>query len=69
MGWDEDFPLDLIPSKGDVAADLLEIINSENHGIIAMGKRGLSGIKRWLLGSTPAGVLKGLSDQSLFLID
>jgi 2,4-dienoyl-CoA reductase (NADPH2) len=52
-----------------VAADLLEIIYSENHGMIVMGKRGFSGIKRWLLGSTSAGVLRGLSDQSLFLID
>jgi 2,4-dienoyl-CoA reductase (NADPH2) len=69
VGWDEDFPLKLLPSKGDVAADLLEIINSENHGIVVMGKRGLSGIKRWLLGSTSSGVLQGLSDQSLFLID
>jgi len=48
---------------------LLEIIKTEKYGTIIMGKRGLSGIKRWLIGSVSAGVLHGLTDQSLFLID
>ncbi|MFC1815888.1 universal stress protein [Thermodesulfobacteriota bacterium] len=69
VGWDEDFLLNRLPLKANVTADLLEIVNSEAYGMIVMGKRGLSGIKRWLLGSVSAGVLRGLTDQSLVLID
>ena len=69
VGLEEDFPLQLIPSKGDVAADLLEMIKAGDYGTIIMGKRGLSRIKRWLLGSVSSGVLRGLRDQTLFLID
>jgi nucleotide-binding universal stress UspA family protein len=34
-----------------------------------MGKRGLSGLKRLLLGSVSSGILSRLTDQSLFLVD
>ena len=61
--------LELIRSKGDVAQDLIEMIHKDQYGTIIMGKRGLSRIKRWWLGSVSAGVLRGLSHQSLFLID
>jgi 2,4-dienoyl-CoA reductase (NADPH2) len=68
-GVDEDLPLRLFPSTGDVVIDLLKFIEAGNYGTIIMGKRGVSGIKRWLLGSVSAGVLRGLTDQSLFLVD
>jgi 2,4-dienoyl-CoA reductase (NADPH2) len=29
----------------------------------------MSGIKRWLLGSISAGVVRGLTDQTIFLVD
>ena len=61
--------LKLIHSKGDVAQDLIEMIRIDQFGTIIMGKRGLSRIKRWLLGSVSSGVLRRLTDQSLFLID
>ena len=48
---------------------LIDFARQENVGTIVMGKRGLSRIKRWLLGSVSAGVLRNLSGQSLFLID
>jgi 2,4-dienoyl-CoA reductase (NADPH2) len=69
VGWDEDFRLQLIPAKGDVAAGLLEMVRDGNYGTIIMGKRGLSGIKRRLLGSVSASLLRGLSNQTLFLVD
>ncbi len=68
-GFGKKFQLKLIHSKRKVDAELLNIINEGNYGTIIMGKRGLSGIKRWMLGSVSVGVLRGLSDQSLFLID
>jgi 2,4-dienoyl-CoA reductase (NADPH2) len=69
VGWDEDFRLQLIPSKKDVAAHLLNKVKEDKCGTIIMGKRGLTGMKRWLLGSVSAGVLRGLTDESIILID
>jgi 2,4-dienoyl-CoA reductase (NADPH2) len=69
LGWDEDFQLTLPPSKGGVAASLLEVIQEGEYGTILMGKRGLSKIKHSLLGSVSGAVLRGLTNQSLFLID
>ena len=69
VGWDEDFRLDLIPSKKDVIVQLLNKIKEDQCGTIVMGKRGLTGMKRRLLGSVSAGVIRGLTDETIFLID
>ena len=69
VGFDDPVPLTVLPFAGDVASVLICQIQSGNYGTVIMGKRGLSGIKRWLLGSVSRKVLKGLTDQSLFLID
>ena len=69
LGWKEDFLLRLLPSKRDVAADLLKEVRAGEYGTVVMGKRGLSGVKRWLLGSVSKAVLHGLTDQSIVLID
>ncbi|MBW1945158.1 MAG: universal stress protein, partial [Deltaproteobacteria bacterium] len=68
-GMDADLKLMFIPTRGEVDRDLLAMMESGNYGTVVMGKRGLTGIKRWLLGSVSAGVLRGLKDQSLILID
>ena len=62
-------PLELIHGNTDVVSALTHTIHSGNYGTVIMGKRGLSGLKRWLLGSVSSGVLTRLTDQSLFLID
>jgi 2,4-dienoyl-CoA reductase (NADPH2) len=62
-------PLKIIPSTTDVITPLVAAIQTGKYGTVIMGKRGLSGIKRWLLGSVSSGVLKHLTDQTLFLID
>ena len=64
-----DIPLDLIFTRTTVVAALVKLIETQKYGTLVMGKRGLSGIKRWLLGSVSAGVLRALTDQSLILID
>ena len=69
VGWDEDFRLELILSKKDVVAQILSRIKERKCGAIVMGKRGLTGMKRRLLGSVSAGVLRGLTDETIFLID
>lgn len=58
-----------ITSHNDIAAELLRVMRESDCGTVIMGKRGLSGIKRWMPGSVSKGVLKGLDDQTLFLID
>jgi 2,4-dienoyl-CoA reductase-like NADH-dependent reductase (Old Yellow Enzyme family)/nucleotide-binding universal stress UspA family protein len=66
---DGNIQLTRVPVNGSVSDTILECARVENCGTIIMGKRGLSGIKRLLLGSVSAGVLRGLTGQSLFLID
>jgi len=68
-GFGEPIPLEIVPAKTGVAHALVNIIQTQRYGTIVMGKRGLSGMKQWLLGSVSAGVLRKLTDQSLFLID
>lgn len=65
----ENIPLRLIDTKGDVAEDLLQLIKEERFDAIIMGRRGISRLKRWLLGSVSAGLLRGVTDETLFLID
>jgi 2,4-dienoyl-CoA reductase (NADPH2) len=69
LRWDKPFELRLLPSGRDVAEILLDEIRVKRYGTIVMGKRGLSRIKRMLLGSVSAAVLHGLTDQTLVLID
>lgn len=68
-GLDEAVPLICIKGHGDVAAALTRHIRRGRYGTVAMGKRGISHMKRWLLGSVSAGVLRQLTHHSLFLID
>lgn len=68
-GFSENIPLELIFTQRDVTSTLIETIQTRGYGTVVMGKRGLSGIKRWLLGSVSAGVLRKLTDQALLLID
>ena len=69
VGFDKNIPLELIFTLTDVTSTLIKIIQDQRYGTIVMGKRGLSGIKQWLLGSVSTGVIRNLTDQSLFLID
>lgn len=66
---DENLKLEWIAKDGEISQRILESVETRNCGTIIMGKRGHSGIKRWLLGSVSSGVLRGLTQQSLFLVD
>lgn len=66
---DGNIQLKQVPVNGSVSHTILECAKVENCGTIIMGQRGLSGIKRLLLGSVSSGVLRGLAGQSLFLVD
>jgi len=66
---DEKYHLRLIPSGENASTVLLDLIKTGGYGTVVMGKRGLSGIKRLLLGSVSAHILRNLRDETLFLID
>lgn len=68
-GLDPDIPLRLIPSAGHVADDLLTLARAEGFGTIVMGRRGVSRMKRWLLGSVSARLWRGIADQTVVLVD
>jgi 2,4-dienoyl-CoA reductase (NADPH2) len=68
-GIDQNLPLKLIRPKTNVVSALVETIHAGEYGTIIMGKRGLSELKRFLLGSVSAGVLHRLKDQTLILVD
>lgn len=62
-------PLMFLPDGESTGRTIVNAVETGGFDTILMGKRGLSGIKRWLLGSVSADVLSRLRDQSLFLID
>jgi len=59
----------LIPLRTSVAEDLLAHALQGSYGTVIMGKRGLSDIKRRLLGSVSAKLLRGLTNQTVCLVD
>ncbi len=69
LDFDENARLQIVPQKDDIAGELFNRVTADRCGTIIMGKRGVSGIKRWLLGSVSAGILRRLTDQALFLVD
>lgn len=68
MQWDDRCRLTLLPARNGVAADLTEAARSGNYDSLILGQRGLSGIKRWLLGSVSGTLWQNLNDVNLFLI-
>jgi 2,4-dienoyl-CoA reductase (NADPH2) len=68
-----DFPshwkLRMLTERDDIANAIAEAADAHRCNAIIMGKRGLAGIKRWLIGSVSVGVLKRLRGKSLILVD
>ena len=69
IAFDENMQLRYMARDREISDTILECVGTGDYGTIVMGKRGHSGIKRWLLGSVSRGVLRGLTEQSLFLVD
>ncbi len=68
-GLEQPPPIHYLAPDDTTGRLLVDFAEKEGFGTIMMGKRGLSRIKRWLLGSVSTGVLRNLTDQSFFLID
>ena len=69
VGLNKAEQLDCIPSGDNPATAIIEDIARGRFGTIIMGKRGLTGIKRLLLGSVSRAVLRKINDQTLLLVD
>jgi len=69
LGWRQPVPLRTVPGTGGVSAAILRELRQGDFGTLVMGKRGLSRIKQFLLGSVSSAVLQRLTTQTLLLID
>lgn len=69
LEWNDRHELRLLEQEGGLAETLMLEIDRGKYGTVVMGKRGLSRIKRVLLGSVSRAVLHKLTDQSIVLID
>jgi 2,4-dienoyl-CoA reductase (NADPH2) len=69
LGWQKPVPLRVAAPKGGVPSTILRELHDGDFGTVVMGKRGLSRIKQFLLGSVSAAVLQGLTNQTLLLVD
>ena len=68
-GLNPEQPLKLIASRENAGTAILKEVAVGRYGTIIMGKRGLTGIKRLLLGSVSRAVLRKVDTQTLFLVD
>jgi 2,4-dienoyl-CoA reductase (NADPH2) len=66
---DTKLPIEIFKPNYPIAAEILDLARRRDCGAVLMGKRGLSGLKRMVLGSVSGKVLKGLTGQSLILVD
>jgi len=66
-GWDPETPLDLVtPGPEGVARTLLEA--ASGWGTIIVGRRGISRIKSWLLGSVSRRILRAASEATVVIV-
>jgi 2,4-dienoyl-CoA reductase (NADPH2) len=69
IGLATETPLTIVPSTGAVADDLIGELARGRYGTVIMGKRGLSNLKRLLVGSVSQSVLRAIGERTLFLVD
>ena len=67
--WPRDVEMAVVPPAGDIAGTLIDRARTKGCPTVVMGKRGLSGVKRLLLGSVSAAVVSGLADATVILVD
>jgi 2,4-dienoyl-CoA reductase-like NADH-dependent reductase (Old Yellow Enzyme family) len=69
VGLEPETPLTIVPPTGAVAEDLIGELEKGRYGTVIMGKRGLSNIKRLLVGSVSRSVLRAIGERTVFLVD
>ncbi len=59
----------IVTRKRGIARDIISEAKSGGYDLVVLGKRGLSGIKDFILGSVTQKVLHGVDGASLLLVD
>jgi len=68
QGWDQGTPLRLIPAEKGIARALIEEIDGGGYGTVIMGRRRITRMRRWLLGSVSNQVIQQLTDPHVTLV-
>lgn len=63
----EKIGIKIVPRKKSVARNIIE--EAQVHDLIVMGRRGLSGLQEFLLGSVSQKVLHGAKDSSVLIVN
>jgi 2,4-dienoyl-CoA reductase (NADPH2) len=69
VGWPQTTGLEVAAPAGTVAATLIARARTTGASTVVLGKRGISGVKRLLLGSVSSAVLAGLAKATVVLVD
>lgn len=68
LGWDPGTPLTIHSLNSTVPDDILEAVHSGDYGSVILGRRKITPVRRWFIGSVSSGVLEGLSDRNITLV-
>ena len=68
LGWDPGTPLNILSPKSTVADDILEELYSGDYGSVILGRRKITPVRRWFIGSVSSGVLEGFADRNITLV-
>ena len=70
LNWNGELKVKMVmKSKEGIARTILKECKTKSYSTVIMGKRRPSAVKGWLHGSISSQVLKGLTNESLFLIE
>ena len=58
----------VVDGSRSAASDILEEARGEGYGTIVMGRRGLSGLKEFLMGSVSAKVLQNSTGMAVWIV-
>ena len=68
LGWDPQTPLTTLTPKSTVPDAVLEHIQSGDYGSVILGRRRITPVRRWFIGSVSAGVMDGFADRNITLV-
>ena len=69
-GFDKDnITVKTINRQKGIARDIISEANKENYDLVVLGKKGVSGVKDFILGSISQKVIQGVKNTSVLLVD
>lgn len=69
-GFDEgNITVETLSRKKGIARDIINEVNQRDYDLVVLGKRGVSGVKDFILGSITQKVMQGVKNTSVLLVD